>query len=190
MNKQYRRWLNSLPPRGNQCIWRGSASVEMKRLIWWRYSGRAQRGVSRSVGLRCRQACRRARGTVGEGRATHGHPAPTARAAPTAAQAPLPGGSRHAGTVHVRQSIRRTHRAAHPWGMSFASHWHHVSSAAASVARGRPWVARSVMGGAGAVGVGCRPRPRRAPIGARLRPSAARARRWPLPGTIPNESER
>ena len=54
-----------------------------------------------------------------------------------------------------------------------ASHRHHTSTAAVRVARGRPWVARSVMGGADAVGVCCRPRPRRVPIGPRLRPSGA-----------------
>ena len=133
--------------------------------ICGRYCGRARRGVSRRA--RASGAAKRvgrARGTAGDGRSTHDRPSPAARAAPTAAQAPAPGGSRRAETVAMR--TKQTARTSSIRAMSsghFASHRHHPSTAAVRLACGRPWVAPSVMGGADAVGVGRRPCPRRDP---------------------------
>ena len=62
----------------------------------------ARRGVSRRA--RASGAAKRvgrARGTACEGWSTHDHPSHAARAAPTAAQAPAPGGSRRAETVPI-----------------------------------------------------------------------------------------
>ena len=139
---------------------------------WARASGAAKR-----VG--------RARGTAGDGRSTHDHPSPAARAAPTAAQAPAPGGSRRAGTVpmHAESTVRNSTVAAEHRVICVAS-----APPYDGIGQGRlrlPWVAPPVMGGADAVGVGCRPRRAGTHRTARLRPSGARRRPCPMPGTIP-----